>query len=119
MAPLLWVLGILADVHRTALATSSAAREAGFEISRAVDPMEARRSAQDAVALALRDHGLDPSKAKVDWSFGTLERGATVQVTISYGVPVFQAPFLGRASGPSLWVNAKTVARVDPYRSRD
>lgn len=119
MTPLLWALGVLADVHRTALAATSAAREASFEVSRSIDPLDARRSAEYAVALALKDHGLDPSKARVDWSFSSLERGAPVQVTVSYAVPVLQAPFIGRTSGPSIWVHAKSVARVDPYRSRD
>jgi hypothetical protein len=119
MAPLLWTLTVLADVHRTALAATSAAREAGFEMSRSIDPRAANRSAHQAIAIALKDHGLDPSKARVDWAFDSLSRGAPVQVTVSYEVPVIQAPFLGRVSGPSIWVHAKSVARVDPYRSRE
>ena len=118
MAPLLWGLGVLADLHRTALATSAAAREAGFEAARSVDPTQAKRSANIAVATALRDHGLEPSRARVDWAFGGLQRGAAVQVVVSYPVPVLSAPFLGQVSGPAIWTHAKSVARIDSYRSR-
>jgi hypothetical protein len=118
MAPLLWGLGVLADLHRAALATSAAAREAGFEAARSIDPLGARSLANDAVFAALRDNGLDPSKARVDWSIGRLERGAPIEVVISYPVPVFQAPFIGQVSGPAIWTHAKSVARIDRYRSR-
>jgi hypothetical protein len=118
MAPLLWTLGVLADLHRTALATTSAAREAGFEAARALTPAEARQSADRAIAIALEDQGLDPREAHVEWSIGGLRRGAAVEVVVSYPVTVLQAPFLGKVSGPSIWTHAKSVARVDPYRSR-
>lgn len=118
MAPLLWGLGVLADLHRTALATTSAAREASFEAARSSDPVAAKGSADRAIALALRNHGLDPDKARVEWSVGGLERGAPIEVVISFPTPVLQAPFLGQISGPSIWTHAKSVARIDPYRSR-
>ena len=118
LAPLLWGLGVLADIHRTALAATAAAREAGFEASRAMDVRSAQRFAQRAVEDAFRDQGLPTSKVKVRLAVGTLERGAPVQVLVSSPVTVVQAPFLGRVSGPSVWIHAKHVARVDPYRSR-
>ncbi len=118
MAPLLWALGVLADVHRNALAVGAAAREAGFEAARAVDLPTARREAERAVTLAFVDHGLDPGDATVRWSLGRLERGSTIEVVVSSKVTVLQAPFLGRVAGPSIRVDAKHVARVDPYASR-
>jgi hypothetical protein len=119
MAPLLWGLGVLADLHRTALAASSAAREAGFEAARSVNITGARGSAERAVVRAFADHDLDPSNARVKWAFQRLERGEPIEVVVSYPVPVLQAPFIGRVSGPSVWVHAKSVARIDPYRSRN
>lgn len=118
MAPLLWALGVLADVHRNALATSAAAREAGFEASRADDPGAARREAERAVARAFADHGLAPREATLRLSTRGLERGATIEIVVSTEVPVLQAPFLGRVSGPSIGVDAKHVARIPPYASR-
>ena len=118
MAPLLWGLGVLADLHRNALATTSAAREASFEAARSIDASSARRVADQAISIALRDHGLDPSKARVEWSVGRLERGAPIQVVVSYPTRVLRAPFLGEVGGPSIWTHAKSVARIDRYRSR-
>lgn len=118
MAPLLWGLGVLADLHRSALATTSAAREASFEASRSVDQLSARRAADRAISIALKDHGLNLNDVRVRWSIGSLERGAPIEVVVSYPTPVFQAPFLGQISGPSIWTHAKSVARIDQYRSR-
>ena len=118
MAPLLWGLGVLADLHRTALATTSAAREAGFEVARSVDPRSAKASADRAITTALQDHGLDPSKVRVTWSIGGLVRGAPIEVVVSYPTTVLQAPFIGKVSGPSIWTHSKSVARIDRYRSR-
>ena len=118
MAPLLWGLGVLADLHRTALAATSAAREAGFEAARSVSLTGARKNAERAIAQAFMDHDLDPAHARVKWSFTRLQRGAPIQVIVSYPTTVLQAPFIGRVAGPSIWVHAKTVARIDPYRSR-
>lgn len=118
LVPLLWALGILADLHRTALATTAAAREAGFEAARSSSLADAEQSASHAVESALRDHGLDPTGGDVSLSVGGLERGATVEVRVSYPVPVTQAPLLGRVTGPSIEVDALHTAIVDPYRSR-
>jgi len=118
MIPLLWGLGILADLHRVALATTSAAREAGFELARSASALQGGREADKAIARALVDHGLDPRDARVEWSMNRLERGSPVEVVVSFPVPVVAAPFIGSVSGPSVWVHAKSVARVDLYRSR-
>lgn len=46
--PVVWALGVLADLHRGALATSAAAREAGFDAARSVDMAEAESSVATA-----------------------------------------------------------------------
>ena len=118
MAPLLWGLGVLSDLHRNALAATAAAREAGFEAARASDAVTALREAEKAVAVAFGDHGLDPRDATLRWSLDRLERGASVEILVSTSVPVLQAPFLGSVSGPTIGIDAKHVARIDPYASR-
>lgn len=118
LIPLIWALGVLAEVHGAALATTAAAREAGFDAARASTPSEAQRRIDAAVAAAFADHGLDPAGARVDWTPSGLGRGAALELRVSYEVAVAQAPFLGSVSGPSISVSATHVARVDPYRSR-
>lgn len=119
VVPLVWGLTVLSELHRAALAGAAAAREAGFDAARSSNAADAQRRIEAAVAAAFRDHGLDPSAARVEWTTRGLERGAPVEVRVSYPTPVLQAPFLGRVSGPSVWVRADHVARVDPYRSRE
>jgi hypothetical protein len=119
LVPLMWGLGVLSEIHRAALAGTAAAREAGFDAARSSTRAEAQRRIDAAVASAFADHGLDPEHGRVEWVTGSLERGGSVEVRVSYETPVFQAPFLGEVSGPSIWVHASHVARVDPYRSRE
>jgi hypothetical protein len=117
LAPLVWMLGVLADVHRTSLAATAAVRAAGFEATRSATAPDAMVAVDEAVARAFVDHGLDPADVVVDWR-SNLGRGERVEIEIGYPVPVTQAPLLGRIGGPSLWVRARHIARVDPYRSR-
>lgn len=119
LIPLVWMLTVAADLHRGALAASAAAREAGEEVSKVTDPRRAREVMSDAVARAFLDHGLDPRDASVSWRSSPLRRGAEVDVRVGYPVTVLQAPFIGRTAGPSVWIRARHVARVDPYASRD
>lgn len=116
LVPLIWVLGVLSEVHRAALATTTAAREAGFDAARATTRGDAASRIDAAVASALADHGVDPRRARVEWT-SDLERGGAVELRVSYDVPVLQAPLLGSIGGPSITVNASHVARVDRYRS--
>lgn len=120
LVPFIWGLGVLSELHKAALATSAAAREAGFDAARTWHPAEADDAIDRAVARALVDEGLDPALARVRWSTGSsLARGAPVEVEVSYPVTVVQAPLLGRVSGPSIWMKARHAARTDPYRSRE
>jgi len=118
--PLVWLLTVLADVHRSALAVTAGARDAGGRAARATSVGAAGRAVDAAVAEALAGHGLDPSKARVRWSAPPgFRRGGAVEVEVSYSVPVFGAPFLGSVSSPSVWVRGRHVARIDLYRSRE
>lgn len=118
MVPLLWTLTVVSDLHRGALAASAAAREAGANASRLTDARQADAAIHDAVGRAFLDHGLDPQDAIVRWGASRFERGSEIQVRVGYAVTVLQAPFIGRTAGPSVWVRATHVARVDPFASR-
>lgn len=118
LVPLIWALGVLADLHRSALATAAAAREAGFEAAHSSSDAAAAAAVDAAVVRALHDGGIDPVQARVSWAaIPRLQRGAAVEVEVSYPVTVLQAPFLGRVAGPSIWVTSRHVARVDLYSS--
>ncbi len=118
LVPLLSLLASLSHVHRGALAAAAAAREAGFEAARSMT----RASADEAVDLAVRqafaNHGLSSENVDAAWTTTRLERGGSVEVRISYPVPVLRVPFLGAVSGPAVSVRARHRARVDPFRSR-
>lgn len=120
LIPLVWLLIILADVHRGALATTTAAREAGADAARESSLSGASRAVERAVAQAFFDHRIAPGDARIRWSAPSgLGRGASIGIEVSYPVEVLQIPFLGRVGGPAIWVNARHVTRIDPYRSRE
>ena len=117
--PIVWGLMVLAEVHRAALATTSAAREAGFDAARSGDLTAADSSVERAVGLALTNHGLDAADSNIRWSAPDgLERGARVEVHVTYPVGVVRFPFFGEVTGPSILVRSTHVARVDPFASR-
>ncbi len=118
IVPLVWVLSALADLHSGALAATAAAREAGFEAARSGSLTTAQASADAAADQAFADQGLSPERAEVRLSASRLERGGVVEVEVAYPVAVMRIPLLEAASQPVVWINARHVARVDPYRSR-
>ena len=119
LVPLVWLLSTLSDIHLAALATTNAAREAGFEASRDQDLAAAKSDVQTIVAQTFRNHGLRPERADVSFTSGeSLTRGADIEIVVDYPVPVLQLPFLGEFSQPSMHIEAHHVARVDLYRSR-
>ena len=120
LIPVLWALGVLADLHRGALAVSAAAREAGVDAARASSMVEADDAVGAAVAHAFNNHGLDPDDARVRWtSDANVERVGVIEVEVGYDVEVLQAPFLWRVSGPSVGVTARHATLIDPFRSRE
>lgn len=118
IVPVIWLLAVLAGVHKGALAATAAAREAGFEAARSPTVTEAERAVASAVAGAFADQGLGAGRVDVQWSASGLERGGLVEVEVAYPVAVARFPFIGGFTGPSVWVRARHVARVDPFRSR-
>lgn len=119
LAPLIWALGVLADLQRASLAATNAVRDAGFEAAAASDATVAARRMDTAVKRSFVNHGLDPSLARLKTSFKAgLRRGAELALEVRYPVSVIAAPFLGRIAGPSVWVRAVHVTRVPLYGSR-
>jgi hypothetical protein len=119
IVPLIWALGVLGAIQGGALAATAAAREAGFDAARTADWGTANEAVDAAVAAAFQNQGLDPADARVRWtSASNLARGGTVEVVVRFPVSVLRAPLLGDVSGPSVWVEARHVARIDLYRSR-
>ncbi len=119
IVPVMAALGVLSDLHRGALAASAAAREAGFEAARSDSAEQANLAVDAAVHVAFSDHGIDARSADVRWTGAPgLERGGVIEVEVAYPVEVFQLPFVGAVSEPRVWVNARHVARIDPYVSR-
>ena len=118
IVPLVAALGALSDLHRGALAASAAVREAGFEAARSDTAAQADLAVATAVRGAFSDHGLDSRSAEVRWTSAPgFERGGSIEVEVKLPVQVLQLPFLGSAFGPHVWVNARHVARIDPYMS--
>lgn len=119
LVPLMWMLGVLADLHNGALGTTAAAREAGADAAASSDLSSASRAADRAVNQALTDQGLDPRRVVVSLTASSgFQRGGTIRVEVEYPVTVVQFPFLGRVAGPSISVKAINFGRIDPYRSR-
>lgn len=119
LVPIVWMLMVLADVHRAALASTAAVREAGFDASRSTDNGTADRAVDTAIQLALDNHGLHAEHAVVRWTAPEgLKRGATIEVQLAYPVAVVRMPFLENAGGPAIWVRSVHRARIDPYSSR-
>jgi hypothetical protein len=122
VVPVVVAIVTMATVQRAMLGTSSAAREAGRVFVTARTGPEAKARAGKAAAEVLANHGLTETgltSVRVESKcpgpcrdgFG---RGAEVQVTVVYRVPVLGP--LGSVLGAHLPVRAVHRARVDPYR---
>lgn len=119
VVPLLAMLGVLSELHRGALAATSAAREAGFEAARSDGAVQADRAVDAAVRAAFYDHGIDSGSATVKWTGPVgFARGGEIEVMVAYPVEVLRLPFVGSLAEPRIWVNARHAARIDPYMSR-
>lgn len=116
--PTIWMLTVAGDLHRAALGSATAAREAGVAAARSDDAAAAHRAARAAGRRSLMERGVDPSASRITLSVGpALDRGSLIEVVVSTRVPVFQAPLLGRVAGPSIELRARHLARIDRYRS--
>lgn len=116
LVPVAWGLAVLDQVHRAALASTAAVRDAGADAVRAPDMRTARIVIDRAVADALRDQGLDPRNAEVRWSaVEGLGRGSRVDIAVTYTVDVLGS-WLPFAQVP---ISAQHARYVEPYASRD
>jgi hypothetical protein len=118
LIPVIWMLGVLSALHRSALAAAAAVRDAGSQVSSAEGVSEVERRISSSVDEAFKAHDLDPALTRVSWS-GVLERGGAVDIRVAYPVEVFQMPFLDAAAGPAIWVEAIHHAPIQRYLSRD
>ena len=119
LVPLIWLLSVSSELHGAALGTSSAAREAGFEATRSLDPITADRRIASVINETIAAHGLDPSRVEVTWAPAEgWRRGGFIEVVVSYRVSVFQMPLLGSVSEPDIVVSGRHVTAIDRYRSR-
>lgn len=117
LVPLLWIVSTLASLHLHALASTAAAREAGFALTRA--PGE-EADVHSAITAALASHGVTGSSPRVTVTAprGTA-RGAALEIEVALAVPVFKIPVLDRSIGPAIWVRARHNATVQRYISGD
>ncbi len=119
IVPIIWLLGLLGEMQRAALATTSAAREAAADASRSTDASGARGSIARAVRISLLDQGLDPSRVRVQASTPSgFARGGIVRVRVSYPVQALAVPLLGSLTDPVIWVRSQSSMVIEPYRSR-
>lgn len=117
LIPLIWLLITLSKVHVAALAMTSAAREAALDASLAEDVVTARSGIDRAISDALTSYGLDPKAVEVRASLGGLQRGAPIDVHVSYRVPLLTVPFIG-SPGPSLSVSGSHTTAVPRFGDR-
>ena len=118
MVPLIWMLIAASSLHRAALASASAVREAGLVASRAGTASDAHGRARAAVARALSEQRVDPDHSRVSLSWAP-DRNAAVRAEVEIPVQVLTIPFLDRRIGPAILVKASHVVHRDPYRSLD
>ena len=119
LVPLIWSLMILSEMHSAALAATAAVRDAGVVASAAGSETEARVAIDRAVRAAFVDQGLPTAPVQMRWALvPRFERGARVEIDVRFPVRVMRVPFLGAATGPSIWVDARHVSRLHPFVSR-
>jgi hypothetical protein len=129
LVPLVYAMVVMADVQRTLLATSSAAREAGRLYVTGSDRREAERRAELAYREVLASYGIpagDPAagmrlaagcpSGSGPGCAGGFGPGAEVRVEVTYRVPVARLPFLGAVAGPGITIGATHHTRVDRFR---
>ncbi|MCI0687772.1 MAG: hypothetical protein L0Y54_11120 [Sporichthyaceae bacterium] len=125
LVPLVYVIGIMADVQRAMLATSAAAREADRVYVTSQDEGSAQARATAAYQDVMGNFRYQPGDggATLDLCLGppgcngTFGPGAELEVRVVYNVPVATLPFLGTVAGPTVPVGATHHIRIDRFRS--
>jgi len=129
LVPLVYAIGVMADVQRALLATSSAAREAGRVYVTGSGRLDAERRAGLASREVLATYGIRPGDPRAGMRLragcppgvasgcvGGFGPGAEVRVVATYEVAVARLPFLGAVGVPSVRVGATHRTRVDRFR---
>jgi Flp pilus assembly protein TadG len=122
MVPLLYIVLAVFAVQRSAFAVSAAAQAAGRAFVLSPSEAAARPRAVAAATVALDDQRLDLDRASVTFSCdpdpgNCLAPGETVEVSVSYPVPLPLVPAALGGDTPSIRVQA--VHRVPYGRYRE
>ncbi|HEU5034544.1 MAG TPA: hypothetical protein VFT62_07295 [Mycobacteriales bacterium] len=119
MLPLVYVVLAALTVQRTAFAETTAAREAARAYATAGSDAEGERRAEAAVALALRDQGIDwsPTGRVVDCGSCDYRPGSAFRVDLRSVVPLPFVPrwLCGDRCLAGIPVNAHHQERLDCY----
>ncbi|MDJ0356408.1 MAG: hypothetical protein M3021_05920 [Actinomycetota bacterium] len=113
MIPVVYLVITVGQMQGGAYAVTGAADQAAKVYVSAPDPASARAAAEEAVLLAMADHGFSDGRARLDISCepaGCLSPGALVTATVTLAVPL---PLV-----PSLPGGALTAATVDAAASQ-
>ena len=116
VVPLVYVLLSALAVQRTAFGVTEAARQAGRAYATADDLAQAEARAREAVALALRDQGVqEPPELEVTCDGPCLAPGTTVTVRVAHEVRLPVLSLLGNAA-PVVPVSATHDEVVDVFQ---
>ena len=117
LVPVIWLVGAISQVHRAALATTAAAKEAAVSAARSGSAVTGVRAAHASAARSFSDQGLSASPMRMELSgVSGFARGTEISVRVAYPVKVLSLPFSGDAR---VWVRAVHTTEIDLYRSRD
>jgi Flp pilus assembly protein TadG len=126
MVPLIYLVVTVANVQRSELAVSQAAREAGRAFATADHPDEAMSRARAAVHIALHDQGL-PDDVQVRYvpagasCTGTVSAAPTLRAGAQFTVCVIRSveiPGVPRfLSGKGVTTVGEYVVHIDDYRA--
>lgn len=119
MVPLVYVVLTAASMQRTAFAETAAAREAARAYATAGSDAEGERRAEEAVALALHDQGIDwtPTGRVVSCGPCDYQPGSTFSVDLHHVVRLPLVPhwLCGERCLAGITVSAHHRERVDCY----
>ena len=111
MVPLLYIVLAVFDVQRSAFAVSAAARAAGRAFVLSPSESAAPTRALVAARVAMADQDLDLDRGSIAFTCdpdpaNCLAPGSTVQVSVSYPVPLPLVPAALGGNTPSIQVQA-------------
>jgi len=112
MVPLLYIVVAVFEVQRSAFAVSAAARAAGRAFVLSPSEATAPTRAVAAARVAMADQDLDLDRGRIAFTCdpdpgNCLAPGSTVQVSVSYPVPLPLVPAALGGNTPSIRVEAR------------